>query len=105
MDYLGSLGLIEKTAGECVSIACGAKHTLALTDRGEIFVFGDGREGVLGQGDEVSWPMPKLVDYLATPAFLSRRSGVVTSTVHARFSMDRDLPGVVAYTGNWGTAQ
>jgi alpha-tubulin suppressor-like RCC1 family protein len=69
VDYLGSLGPIEKTAGECVSIACGAKHTLALTDRGEIFVFGDGTEGVLGQGDEVSWPMPKLVDYLATPGF------------------------------------
>ena len=69
-DFLGSLGPIEKTAGECVAMACGSKHTLVLTDLGEIFAFGAGEHGVLGQGDEASWPVPKLIDFLANPGFL-----------------------------------
>jgi len=68
-DYLGSLGPVEKTSGTCIAVACGSKHTLVLTDLGEIFAFGDGRQGVLGQGDETSWSMPKLLDYLANPGF------------------------------------
>jgi len=51
-DYLGSLGPIEKTSGSCVAVACGAKHTLVLTDHGEIFAFGDGRQVCEGNSEK-----------------------------------------------------
>ena len=40
-----------------------------LTDDGEIFAFGDGCSGVLGQGDERCLVVPKLIDCLANPGF------------------------------------
>ncbi|EDV24451.1 uncharacterized protein TRIADDRAFT_56257 [Trichoplax adhaerens] len=33
-------------------IACGESHTAVVSDKGELFTFGDGRHGKLGQGDE-----------------------------------------------------
>jgi len=63
-DYLGSLGPMDKTKGHCVGLAMGDRHTLILTSEGEIFGFGDGDFGVLGQGDVASYPVPRLVDYL-----------------------------------------
>ncbi len=51
-DYLGSLGPLEKTQGACTGVAAGDKHTLVLTESGEVFACGDGTCGVLGQGDE-----------------------------------------------------
>eukprot|EP00961_Rhodomonas_salina_P079929 1074360-Rhodomonas_salina.1 len=57
-DYLGSLGPLEKTKGGCIGVAAGEKHTLILTESGEVFAFGDGTFGVLGQGDERCAQLP-----------------------------------------------
>ncbi|EKX54666.1 hypothetical protein GUITHDRAFT_40316, partial [Guillardia theta CCMP2712] len=69
-DYLGSLGPTAKTDGKCVQVAAGYNFSMALTDRGEIFVFGEGRHGVLAQGDELSKSSPQVIDSLSVPGYV-----------------------------------
>lgn len=62
--------------GAIVSVAAGPRHNLAVTDRGAVYTWGDGKEGVLGHGADESWrwgfwmrdtvePAPRLVRKLA----------------------------------------
>lgn len=49
-----------------VQIACGLKHTLALTNNGELYAWGSNREGQLGLGSEIKQETkPKLITSLA----------------------------------------
>ena len=59
-----------------MSVAAGPRHNLAVTDRGAVYTWGDGKEGVLGHGTDESWrwgfwgrdttePAPRLVRSLA----------------------------------------
>ena len=50
-----------------VQIACGLKHTLALTNNGEIYAWGSNEEGQLGLGQDIKKEVkPKLISSLAT---------------------------------------
>ncbi|XP_076636822.1 HECT and RLD domain containing E3 ubiquitin ligase 4 isoform X2 [Colletes latitarsis] len=74
----GQLGLNSKNIIECtprmvktlgtsviVQIACGAKHTLALTNNGELYSWGSNNEGQLGLGSDIKNEIkPKLVSSL-----------------------------------------
>ena len=65
-DENGKLGLKEEQLsntsrpqpvatkdGHFAAVACGSGHTLALTQDGKVFSFGDGSRGQLGQGTRV----------------------------------------------------
>ena len=44
------------------TIACGSEHTLALTEAGELWAWGQGDEGRLGLNDGQDRLVPTLVD-------------------------------------------
>ncbi|TYZ64576.1 hypothetical protein PybrP1_001487 [[Pythium] brassicae (nom. inval.)] len=48
-----------------VQITCGWSHTVALTDAGEVFTWGNGDHGKLGHSDTTKVTVPKPVDALA----------------------------------------
>lgn len=57
------IGLAELLAGETViAISGGINHTLALTDSGRIYAWGDNSFGQLGIGNDTSYTLPVLVD-------------------------------------------
>ena len=49
---------------QMVQIACGGLHTAVLSDSGQVFTFGLGKDGRLGHGNERDQLAPKLVDSL-----------------------------------------
>ena len=60
--------LVESLLGKpCISVACGSKHTLALTAYGAVFAWGYGGGGRLGCGDTRGLFRPKLVEFLNVP--------------------------------------
>lgn len=44
---------VATNRGHFTAVACGSGHTLALTQDGKVFSFGDGSRGQLGQGTRV----------------------------------------------------
>ena len=64
--------LVEALLGKmCISVACGSKHTLALTVGGGVFSWGYGGGGRLGCGDTRGLFRPKLVESLKdTPCLI-----------------------------------
>ena len=56
---------IEALRGKrVVAMAAGGGHSLVLTDRGDVFSFGYGREGQLGHGDRADQLEPKRIEAL-----------------------------------------
>ena len=52
----------EQSAGTSVlQVACGAAHTIALCDNGDVYTWGRGGFGRLGHGDVRSLKAPRLV--------------------------------------------
>jgi len=47
-----------------VEVSCGGFHTAAITKDGELFTFGGGEHGQLGQGNKENYSRPKLVEAL-----------------------------------------
>ena len=62
-----AIGFVEgDLAGKkVVQVACGAKHTVAVTDDGEVYTWGYGRTGALGHSNTDSVLQPKKVDSLS----------------------------------------
>lgn len=58
-------------------IACGGYHTLALTDGGDVYSWGDGADGQLGTGDRTSHFSPVRVESL--PKIKAVAAGFCTS--------------------------
>ncbi|KAL1539021.1 Ultraviolet-B receptor uvr8 [Salvia divinorum] len=48
-----------------VNISCGWRHTLAVTDRQNVFSWGRGTNGQLGHGDAVDRNVPKIIEALS----------------------------------------
>ncbi|URD93408.1 Regulator of chromosome condensation (RCC1) repeat [Musa troglodytarum] len=46
-------------------ISCGWRHTLALTERGNVFSWGRGTSGQLGHGDIVDRNIPKMIEVIS----------------------------------------
>jgi alpha-tubulin suppressor-like RCC1 family protein len=46
-----------------VKLACGGSHTLALTTKGEVYSWGLGRNGRLGNGSQNNEVRPKLIEF------------------------------------------
>lgn len=61
-------------------VACGQYHTLALTQDGRLFGWGDNKRGQLGEGEE-SFPTPRLITTLDSEA--SVRAGWAHSALLA----------------------
>ena len=61
---MGEVALLGQTSGRVVQVACGIRHTLALTSRGEVYSWGLGANGRLGHGSERTEPVPRLVERL-----------------------------------------
>jgi alpha-tubulin suppressor-like RCC1 family protein len=78
-----------------VQVACGWRHTMALTDVGQLYAFGANADGQLGVGDErVQCAMaPRLVD-----AF----SGRFVKHIDAGFCHSAALVDDSLYTWGWG---
>ena len=49
--HLGTPKQIEDFPHKAKKVACGGGHTAILTDLGELYLFGLGRDGQLGKGD------------------------------------------------------
>lgn len=54
-----------------VQVTCGWSHTVALTDTGEVFTWGNGDHGKLGHNDTNKVTVPKMVEVLATKRVIS----------------------------------
>lgn len=46
-------------------VECGFSHTVALTEDGEVFTWGEGKQGALGHGDWENIHLPKKVEGLS----------------------------------------
>ncbi|KAL6999810.1 hypothetical protein U1Q18_000966 [Sarracenia purpurea var. burkii] len=66
----------EEMAGEIpVSVSGGRAHSMALTSKAELWVWGSGRNGRLGLGCSIDEAEPKLVEYLEGDEVLQAVSG------------------------------
>ncbi len=52
-----------------VAVSCGEQHSIAITDFGDIYTWGRGREGQLGHGSRNNELEPRRVDGLRTSRF------------------------------------
>ncbi|XP_010025746.2 ultraviolet-B receptor UVR8 isoform X1 [Eucalyptus grandis] len=48
-----------------VQVSCGWRHTLAVTEQGNVFSWGRGTNGQLGHGESVDRNMPKIIEALS----------------------------------------
>lgn len=58
-----------------IIVACGANHTMVLTDSGKVFAWGAGTYGRLGVGNEQDQNSPALVSYFTEKAVRSIAAG------------------------------
>ncbi|KAG5545887.1 hypothetical protein RHGRI_018144 [Rhododendron griersonianum] len=65
----------ELAAETPVSVSGGRAHSIALTSKGEVWVWGSGRNGRLGLGSSMDEAEPQLVDYLEGSEVLQAVSG------------------------------
>ncbi|KAF7140911.1 hypothetical protein RHSIM_Rhsim06G0182900 [Rhododendron simsii] len=65
----------ELAAETPVSVSGGRAHSVALTSKGEVWVWGSGRNGRLGLGSSMDEAEPQLVDYLEGSEVLQAVSG------------------------------
>jgi len=75
-NKMGALGLgnnedslepsiIEGLKGKnIIKVNCGEQHSLAITEHGDLYAWGRGREGQLGQGDRNNQPTPLRIQAL-----------------------------------------
>ncbi|KAA8531150.1 hypothetical protein F0562_005936 [Nyssa sinensis] len=49
-----------------VQISCGWRHTLAVTERNNVFSWGRGTNGQLGHGESIDRNIPKIIEVLST---------------------------------------
>jgi len=49
-----------------VQIACGANHSIALTEGGKVYSWGNGQGGKLGHGDQTGKSKPALIESLTS---------------------------------------
>ena len=75
------------------AIACGARHTLALASTGDVYGWGDNRQGQLF--------MPPSTPYVCAPQYLAslREMSIVKVGCHADYSVALDALGRLWYTG------
>lgn len=91
------IGLAELLAGETIiAISGGINHTLALTDSGRIYAWGDNSFGQLGIGNDTSHTSPVLVDMTGS---LSGKE-VITIVAGNRHSLALTTAGEVYSWGN-----
>jgi hypothetical protein len=50
-------------------VQCGWRHTIAMTDRGNVYSWGRGTSGQLGHGDAVDRATPKRVEILSADGY------------------------------------
>ncbi|CDJ37229.1 regulator of chromosome condensation domain-containing protein, putative [Eimeria tenella] len=50
-----------------VAVACGAQHSLCLTQDGRVFVWGYGKDGQCADSTHLDIPLPRKVDFAASP--------------------------------------
>ena len=68
--------VVEGLAGEnLISVSGGRAHSIALTSKGEVWVWGSGRNGRLGLGSSMDEAEPMLVEYLEGCEVLQAVSG------------------------------
>jgi len=61
MDFV--YGALENE--EVTQVECGFYHTVALTSKGEVFSWGEGKHGALGHGDWEEIDLPKKIEGLS----------------------------------------
>lgn len=68
--------VVDELAEETpISVSGGRAHSVALTSKGEVWVWGSGRNGRLGLGSSMDEAEPQLVDYLEGSEVLQAVSG------------------------------
>ncbi|KAL7216526.1 hypothetical protein ACSBR1_028468 [Camellia fascicularis] len=65
----------ELVEGTPVSVSRGRAHSVALTSKREVWIWGSGRNGRLGLGSSIGEDEPKLVEYLEGSEVLHAVSG------------------------------
>ena len=55
----------ELTGKKIISVACGDKHTVCVTEDGSVYSWGSGRKGALGHNNTENVTQPKKVEGLA----------------------------------------
>ena len=71
--------ILEIEGLDPVSIATGDAHTLILTESGDVYSFGRGKEGQLGHNERSSDKNPKLIEGLRHETVTSIACGSITS--------------------------
>lgn len=65
-------------------VACGIEHTVALTQKGEVYVFGSNKQGQLGTGPPSKGsPIPILLQELSFAKMIKIRAGSFSAAMSA----------------------
>ncbi|KAM5577870.1 hypothetical protein ABKV19_008281 [Rosa sericea] len=65
VDHCSPLQVKFPNEQKVVKISCGWRHTLAVTERQNVFSWGRGTNGQLGHGESVDRNIPKIIDSLS----------------------------------------
>jgi alpha-tubulin suppressor-like RCC1 family protein len=76
--YSPTLNLDFENLSSC-QVATGDSHTLILTDYGDVYSMGRGKEGMLGLGTKTNETHPKLISALSNETIVSVQCGALTS--------------------------
>lgn len=82
-DHCSPLKVTFPDEEKVVQVSCGWRHTLAFTERGNLFSWGRGTSGQLGHGDMLDRNIPTLVKDLSKDGFSCKylkSSGVLPSS-------------------------
>ncbi|XP_057419618.1 ultraviolet-B receptor UVR8 isoform X2 [Lotus japonicus] len=94
-----------------VQISCGWRHTIAVTERANVYSWGRGTNGQLGQGDTVDRNSPKIIEALSVDGSCGQHiessntdqiSGKSLSSLSERYAVvpDETVSGQTANPGN-----
>ncbi|ERN08779.1 ultraviolet-B receptor UVR8 [Amborella trichopoda] len=64
-DHCSPKQVIFPPEQKVIRVSCGWRHTLAITDKGNVFSWGRGTSGQLGHGDSIDRNVPKVIEVLS----------------------------------------
>lgn len=75
---------MERVPDKVAEVACGEEHTIALTDKGEVFAFGSNRTGQLGTGQpSKGCALPTFLEELSFSRMVKVRAGSFSAALGA----------------------
>lgn len=90
-------------------ISCGWRHTIAVTEKDNVYSWGRGTNGQLGIGDTIDWNSPKIIEALSVDGSCGQHiessntdhlSGKTLASLAERYAVVPDEAAPVANSGS-----